>query len=207
MLKVLFLNKPLKISQASPFCQDFFQNTNIEAFTPRGTSVEYHGYLNGINHHLTRGGNLEHLEQTFFGLDVSPKEIIRITDFEFKLLPKIKEPIIAYRCIGEKPEFFKADYARYVKSLSVKKGDIVTMPEYAYSTSDINYAKCYLPNDKGIIYEIEYPIGSRISIKGLGTNNEITAPRCSRYECLDNSSQDGITTIRLRYIQPIDYVT
>ena len=203
------LNKAFKTYQTTPFCQDYFQTTNFRAFKPRKTSVKYHGYLNAINHLLINGGNLNALETplTGLGLDVSPKELIKITDFQFKLLPKTSEPIVAYRCVGEKPEFFKREYARYLKSINVQKGDIVTMPEYAYSTSDINYAKVYLPNDKGIIYEIEYPIGSRISITGLGKNNEITAPRCSRYECLDINTQGDVTKIRLKYIQPMDYIT
>jgi len=203
------LNKVFKTSQTTPFCHDYLQNTDFRALEPRGECVEYHGYLNAINHHLINGGNLKSLETplTGLGIDISPKELIKITDFQFKLLPKTTEAITAYRCIGEKPEFFQRDYARYIKSLSVKKGDIITMPEYAYSTSDINYAKYYLPNDKGIIYEIEYPIGSRISIKGHGKNNEITAPRCSRYECLDINTQGDITKIKLKYIQPMDYIT
>lgn len=203
------INKLHNNSNITPFCQEYFQNTDFMSIKPRGESVKYHGYLNAINHHLINGGNLKSLETplTGLGIDISPKELIKITDFQFKLLPKTTEPIIAYRCIGEKPEFFKADYARYVRSLEVKKGDIVTMPEYAYSTSDINYAKCYLPNGKGIIYEIEYPVGSRISVTGHGANNEITAPRCSRYECLDITQQGEATKIKLKYIKPMEYIT
>ena len=78
------------------------------------------------------------------------------------------------------------------------------MPEYAYATSDINYAKVYLPNDKGILYDIEIPSGSRISLTGYGKNNEIVFPRASRFECIGKEEANGTTIIKLKYVQPID---
>ena len=186
------------------FCQKWWKDVDLRHYKRHYGSVTHHGHLNGINHHLTTGANPKGLKEIFFGTGITPKDMIEITDAEFKTLPKTKEKIRAFRCVGEKPEFFKQDYARFNKSIQVKKGDIVTMPEYAYATSDINYAKVYLPNDKGIIYDIEIPTGSRVSLTGQGINNEIVFPRASRFECLGKEEINGVTTIKLKYIQPLD---
>lgn len=198
------LIKKLQKTDIEPFCQKWWKDVDIRSYRRSCGSVTYHGHLNGINHHLTTGANPSGLRKTFFGTGITPKDMIEITDAEFKALPKTKETIKAFRCVGEKPEFFKQDYARYSKSLQVKKGDIITMPEYAYATSDIGYAKVYLPNDKGILYDIEIPSGSRVSLTGCGINNEIVFPRASRFECIGKEEVNGITTIKLKYIQPMD---
>lgn len=189
-----------------PFCQKWWKEVDLRYYKCRSGNVTYHGYLNGINHHLTTGANPSGLKEKFFSTGISPKEMIEISDAEFKMLPKTTEKIRAFRCVGEKPEFFKQDYARYTKSLQVKKGDIITMPEYAYATSDINYAKVYLPNDRGIIYDIEIPAGSRISLTGQGINNEIVFPRASNFECIGKEELNGKTIIRLKYITPLDVI-
>lgn len=189
-----------------PFCQKWWKEVDLRYYKCRSGNVTYHGYLNGINHHLTTGANPSGLKEKFFSTGISPKEMIEISDAEFKMLPKTTEKIRAFRCIGEKPEFFKQDYARYTKSLQVKKGDIITMPEYAYATSDINYAKVYLPNDKGIIYDIEIPVGSRISLTGQGSNNEIVFPRASKFECIGKEELNGAVIIKLKYITPLDVI-
>ena len=189
-----------------PFCQEFWESVNLKSYRRAYGSVTYHGHLNGINHHLTTGANPQGLNEVFMGTGVTPKEMIEITDCEFKVLPKTKEKIIGYRCVGEKPEFFTLDYARYQKSLKVKKGDIITMPEYAYATSDIGYAEIYLTNKKGIKYIIEIEPESRVSIIGHGKNNEITFPRSSKFECLGTEQDGDVLIVRLKYIKPIDYI-
>ena len=199
------VTKPVAKTAAAPvepFCQQFWKSIDLKPYRCRYGRVTYHGHLNGINHHLTTHTNPEGLTQVFFGAGITPKEMIIITDAEFKALPKTTETIRAFRCIGEKPEFFEQEYARYMKSLGVKKGEIIRMPEYAYSSIDINFAKNFLYGTKGIIYDIEIPVGSRVSLSGC----DIVFPRSSRFECLGKEVKDGITNIRLRYIQPPDYM-
>ena len=67
-------------------------------------------------------------------------------------------------------------------------------------------SKIYLNNKKGIMYEIEIPEGSRISIKGYEINNEIVFPRCSQFECLETEQQGEVLLVKLRYIKPVDYL-
>lgn len=191
---------------AKPFCEQLWKGIDLKQYRRACGNVTHHGFLNGINHHLTTHVSPEDMNRVFFGTGLTPKEMIILADAEFKALPKTTEKIRAFRCIGEKPEFFKQDYARYIKSLEFKKGDIIRMPEYAYATSDINYARVYLPNKRGILYDIEIPEGSRVSIIGRGINNEIVFPRSSRFECLGKDAKDGVTTFKLRYIQPPDYM-
>ena len=189
-----------------PFCQEWWNCVDLKHYRRACGSVTYHGHLNGINHHLTTGVNPQGLNEIFMGTGVTPKEMVQITDAEFKVLPKTKEKIIAYRCIGEKPEFLAQDYARYQKSLKIKKGDIITMPEYAYATSDIGYAEIYLNNKKGIKYTIEIEPESRVSILGHGKNNEIVFPRSSKFECLGTEQDGDVLIVKLKYIKPIDYM-
>lgn len=167
--------------------------------------VSLHGQLNGINHFFITGANPQNLSQKFMNTGLMPKEMISLSDMEFKRLKPIEVPITAFRCIGEKPDFF-SEYKLYQKRFNIKKGDIINMREYAYATSDITYARGYLTNNKGILYEIEIPAGARISVKGIGINNEIVFPRSSRFECLDTkrikNNEENYVCIKLRYILP-----
>ncbi len=81
------------------------------------------------------------------------------------------------------------------------------MREYAYATSDKSYANVYLPNGKGITYEIEIPAGARVSRTGdIGKTDEIVFPRSSRFECLNTQriqdKDSDYLLIKLRYILP-----
>ena len=192
--------KPTVVNE--PFCEQFWRSQNLRLFKRPYHSVSYHDYLHGINHHLTTHTDPEGLNQLFMQTGITPKEMIILTDAEFKALPKTTETIRSFRCIGEKPAFFEKEYARYTKSLEIKKGEIIRMPEYAYSSIDINFAKNFLYGTNGIIYDIEIPVGSRVSISGC----DIVFPRSSRFECLGKEVKDGVTTIKIRYIQPIDYM-
>ena len=202
-----YIAKNPKAADKKPFCHQYWGETaDLKSKRIYSGCVTYHGYLSGINHHLTTGINPQNLTKEFFSTGATPKEIIKVSDLEFKVIPKTTEKISAYRCIGEKPEFFEQDFARYSKSLQVKKGDVITMPEFAYASSDIDYASMYLNNKKGIMYQIEIPEGSRISIKGYGINNEIVFPRCSQFECLETEQQGEVLLVKLRYIKPVDYL-
>ncbi len=195
------------IPQAAPqklYCQDYWRDALAEGLVKRNgrkESVSLHGYLNSINHHFINSPNPKAMDEVSPFTQMTPREMIWKTDFEFKSLKPIEEPLKAYRCIGEKPDFF-SEYPLYLRRLRTKKGDIIDMKEYAYATSDINYAKGYLTNDKGIIYEIDIPEKARVSVRGYGTNNEIVFPRSSRFECIGKEKNGDATIIKLRYILP-----
>ncbi len=164
-------------------------------------SVSLHGSLNGINHHFIRSAHPEDLDNVFMNLNITPREMIRKTDIEFKRLKPTTETMNVTRCIGEKPEFF-SEYPLYLKRTQVKKGDIIDMKEYAYATPDISYAKVYLHNNKGLLYDIEIPAGARVSRSG----NEVVFPRSSRFECIDvktvKDANNDYKHIKLKYILP-----
>ena len=193
------------------FCQEYWKealDSRIVRNTNK-TSVPNHGLLNGINHHFIHSPHPEHLDMPACNSDLTVRELIRETDWDFKSLKPTTQKMTTYRCVGEKPEFF-AEYKQYQKARNVKKGDIITMREYAYATSDKSYAEVYLPNRRGIYYEIEIPENSRVSRTGIiGTNDEIVFPRSSQFECLDTKEvKDEINDylmVKLRYIQPKEY--
>ena len=189
------------------FCRQYWDSCAAEN-NLRPLSRDYvtlHGQLNGINHFFVSGGNPEHLSQKFMYTGLTPKEMISKTDREFKRIKPTEKILTAFRCIGEKPDFF-SEYTLYKKRLDIQKGDIINMREYAYATSDISYARGYLTNDRGILYEIEIPEKARVSVKGQGTNNEIVFPRSSRFECTEtkrikNDNEDYLH-VKLHYILP-----
>lgn len=193
------------------FCQKYWKDALDEKLiiNSNKTSVQNHGLLNGINHHLILSPYPKQMDMKACNSNLTVREMIRETDFEFKSLKPTTKKMITYRCIGEKPEFF-SEYKMYQKAKNIKKGDIITMREYAYATSNKNYAEVYLPDKRGIYYEIEIPEGSRVSRIGeLGSNDEVVFPRSSQFECLDTSHiKDGTSDyilIKLRYIQPKEY--
>lgn len=192
-------NKPLFCHEYWKACKEqrIIRQTNRE-------SVSLHGDLNGINHFFITGGNPKYMGDTFVK-EMTPREMVSLTDMEFKRLKPTEKMLNVYRCIGEKPDFF-SEYGLYKKRLGIKKGDVIDMKEYAYATSNKDYASRYLTNDTGIAYEIEVPKGSRVSRVGNETCDEIVFPRSSKFECIGtehvkNSEQDFLR-VKLRYIQP-----
>lgn len=189
---------------SSLYCQQYWKDALAEGLVKRNgkeSSVSLHGYLNSINHHFINSPNPKAMDEISSFTKMTPRDMIWKTDFEFKSLKPLEEPLKAYRCIGEKPDFF-SEYPLYLKRLNTKKGDIIDMKEYAYATSDINYAKGYLTNDKGIIYEINIPEKARVSVKGYGINNEIVFPRSSRFECIGTEQKGDSKIIKLKYLLP-----
>lgn len=185
------------------FCQRYWKDALDEGMVSNNNnknSVSLHGYLNSINHHFINSPNPKALDEISPFTKMTPREMIFKTDMEFKSLNPIEKPLKVFRGIGEKPEFFST-YKFYQKGLNTQKGDIIDMKEYAYATSDINYAKCYIPDNKGILYEINIPEKARISLTGYGIQNEIVFPRSSRFECTGVEKGD-ITTIKLKYLLP-----
>lgn len=192
-----------------PFCEQYWENWAKNGLLKQSKKdcVSLHGYLNGINHHFISRAYPENLDKEFFATHKTPRQMITKTDFEFKTIAPTDQKIIAYRCIGEKPEFF-SEYSLYKKSLNVQKGDTVVMREYAYATSDLSYANVYMPNGRGILYEIEIPEGSKVSRTGYGVRNEIVFPRSSRFTCtgtekIKNDNEEYLR-VKLQYIKPKD---
>ncbi len=202
-------NSPaLKTLPRDTFCHQYWQQIKAEGMLKpsRETSVRLHGYLNGINHHLVTGAGAQNMNKEFMSLNLTPRDMITLTDIEFKTLKPTTETIHAFRSIGEKPDFF-SEYKLYKKRLDIKKGEIIDMKEYAYATSDINYANGYLTNNRGILYDIEIPKGARVSVVGDNSaTNEIVFPRSSKFECVGKEhvqdANNDYMKIKLKYILP-----
>ena len=209
--------KPKSITQSSlslrqlqkdTFCHKYWQQIKSEGMlkSSNQTSVKLHGYLNGINHHLVTGASPKNMDKEFMSLGLTPRDMITLTDIEFKGLKPTTETIHAFRSISEKPDFF-SEYKLYKKRVDIKKGETIDMKEYAYATSDINYTKGYLTNNKGILYDIEIPKGSRVSVTGDNSvTNEIVFPRSSKFECVAKEhvkdTDNDYIKIKLKYIVP-----
>lgn len=172
------------------------------------TSVDLHGELHSINHHFQISPYPEHMDIPAGRANLTPRQMITQTDLEFKGLTPTEKTVTAFRAVGEKPEFFST-YKLYEKATRVKPGDKFRMSEYSYFSSDINYANVYLTNNKGILYEIEFPEKSRISRIGtFGANDELVTPRASEFLCtnverIKNAEADYLL-VKGKYIQPKD---
>lgn len=199
-----------KVADKDLFCHQYWADARAERVIRQSNreSVSLHGELHGINHHFILSPYPEHMNMKFMNTGLTPREMISLADTEFKTLKPLEQNLNVYRCVGEKPDFF-SEYPLYLKRLGVKKGDIIDMKEYAYATSDISYAKVYMPNNRGVLYEIEVPKGSKVSRTGIiGKQDEIVFPRSSKFECTDvKHIKDGDTDclhVKLKYIVPED---
>ena len=159
------------------FCQEYLANLR-KPCVRTNTRVSMHEQLNSINHFFITGNNPKDMDLASSLINnMTPRELIKLTSEEFRLLKPTEKVYTVYRCIGKKPDFFK--------EYNTKVSDRICMKEYAYATSDINYAKVYLPNNEGIIYEMEVPANSeRVSrIGNIGHNDEFVFDRNSIWEC------------------------
>lgn len=123
------------------------------------------------------------------------QNMISLTDEEFKQLTPTKTPMTLWRGITPFKEFIK----RFEKSLQIKKGDIIHMPEYAYASYTKTCAKNYAQrlNKKGILFEITVPKNSKIS-RGV----HCIFPRASVFECTETIEKDRYKLIKLNYLPP-----
>ncbi len=188
------------------YCVEYWKDAAAEGLLKPSnqTSVKMHGYLNSINHNFIIPGQPKLMDSVDWQTKMTPREMISMTDFEFKRLKPLDQNLNVYRAIGEKPEFF-SEYKLYKKAKDIKKGDVMMMREYAYATSDPSYAQVYLTNNKGILYEIDVPEGSRISRKGIiGSQDEVVFPRASKFECTDvkqiKDAENDYTLVKLKYL-------
>lgn len=197
-----------KLASKELFCHQYWADATKRGAIRQSNKqrVSLHENLHGINHHFIQSPYPKDMDIKMPGLGMTPREMIRVADFEFKNLKPLEQKMTVYRAIGEKPDFF-SEYPLYCKKLGVKKGDIIDMKEYAYATSDISYANVYMPSGKGIMYEIEIPKGARVSRTGtLGVEDEIVFPRSSKFECIDTQKvvEDGneFLKVKLKYLMP-----
>lgn len=189
------------------FCEEYWAWAKKNRLIRNGnkTSVRLHGELNSINHHFHKS-HPESMDVPAGRENLTPKEIITQTDLEFKGLKPTEKAVTAFRAVGEKPEFLST-YKLYEKAKHVKVGEKFRMSEYSYFSSDITYANGYLTNNKGILYEIEFPAKSRISRIGtFGARDEIVTPRSSEFLCtnvehIKNAKEDYLL-VKGKYIQP-----
>ena len=207
------LNTAKKVkTDTVPFCEQYWKKCKADnLLREKNTqSVTLHGELNGINHFFITGANPKNMDTICGRSGYTAREMIQLTDFEFKRIKPTEEKLNVFRCIGEKPEFF-SEYKLYQKRLDIKPDDIINMREYAYATSDISYAKCYLPNNKGIIYDIEVPAGARVSRTGFDKQDEIVFPRNAKFQCINTRKvkQDDADylEVKLRYIKPKEIIS
>ena len=203
------LKQTKQIESKPLFCHEYWKACKEQGVIRQTNkdSVSLHGYLNGINHHFINPWNPQsmNLKTNFTNPNMTPREIISLTDMEFKELKPTEKTLHVIRCIGEKPDFF-SEYKLYQKRLGIKKGDVIDMKEYSYATSNKSYATGYLTNNRGIMYEIEVPKNSRVSRTGNETCDEIVFPRSSQFECIGTErikdSDKDYLHVKLRYIQP-----
>lgn len=197
-----------KVSEKPLFCHEYWAAAKANGLVKNSNnkSVKMHEYLNSINHHFLISAYPEQMNLVHPQTNKTVRRMISETDFEFKSLLPTTENHTVFRAIGEKPEFF-SEFKFYEKARRVKPGDIINMNEYAYATSDINYAKGYLPNDRGILYRMEIPETAKVSRIGeLGKTDEFVFPRSSKWECtgvsnIKNADADYLL-VDCRYILP-----
>lgn len=203
-----------KNPDAVPFCHQYWADVQAEGILRphRYRTVDSHGELNSINHLFVTGQGSRGFQDT---VDIADKRIIkdvvREADWQFKSLRPTEEPVTVFRCIGEKPEFFKLESQLYQKLFNTKKGDIITMPEYAYFAGGTKYSDVYRGvGGRGVTIEMEVPAGARISHSGDIVNGrldswgaECVTPRGSRLEVLESKVlEDGSGYKKVRYILP-----
>lgn len=203
------------IEQAKPqeefFCHKVWKNVLEGERRGKKHEVDDHGKLNALNSMFVSPHcgmlpmkKLSMLENKSFN------DIIESADFDFKCLKPIDKDITVYRGIANKPEFFKLPHAMFEKSYNAKAGDKIIMKEYAYSATDKDYATHYTGGEKSIMYEIEVPKGSKVSLTcttesalNHEAGNECVFPRNSQFEVLDKQiDKNGVARIKIKYIQP-----
>ena len=135
--------------------------------------------------------------------NITPKEIIKLTDVDFRRLPKTKERIIGYRGIPKRYESDKNYFQKYSNLLNIKKGDIVYMPEYAFFAKDFNTADRYMPGWGGdIMIEEHFPEGAQFSFwSDEFAIRRGSLARCKGVEAVKGKDKD-YTKIILEYILP-----
>lgn len=186
MCKIFKTSKPL-------FCEEYWakrQSLSKPTLDKLSKSFELHD----VNYFLLGDNNLKlHtiLNSDFPSLNV--QDVITLTDKEFKQLKPTKKQLTLWRGIVPYSIFTE----RFKKSYETKKGDVVCMPEYAYSSFTKNYAEAFAKSSdrKGILYEIMVPKGSKIS-----QAIHCIFPRYSKFLCTDVVEKERFKLIKLKYL-------
>lgn len=204
-----------KNPDAVPLCHQYWAKLQEEGALKRPypyRTVDYHGRFNTFNDVLIKGKAGIWDMQTVVFCDEqgrTVKEVVTEADIHFKRLRPTKEPVTVYRVVGEKT--CEGDMKYYNRAFNAKKGDVITMPEYAYFAGGRQYSDVYMGNEgRGIIYEMEVPAGARVSHSGDIVNGklddwgaELVTPRGSQMEVLEAKLlEDGSKYFKLRYILP-----
>jgi len=213
----------VELSSKKGFCHEYWSKwgnkRNLKLILEDGervslntpTQVRYHASLNSFNHMLNNTGRIDlnrKLKAPSYYEPYPPtvKDTITVTDIAFKRLAPIAEDLTVYRCIPKRPSFLQGHHELFQKSISVKPGETTVMREYAYCTPDTSYAKAFLGDECGILYEISLPKGARISQGTAGyrcSYGDYVLPRYSRFKCISNEIlEDGSHKIKLEYILP-----
>lgn len=199
-----------------PFCHQYWAKMQSEgALRPYHCRiVEHHSNFNSFNHLFVRGRVNYGFDEPAFGVgdgNLLIKDVVREADRQFRALKPITEPVTVFRCIGEKPPFFEQEVKMYNKLFNTKKGDIITMPGYAYAAGGTQYSDVYKGFEgRGVTLEIEVPAGARVSHSGNIVNGrlddwgaECAFPRGSRVEVLESKVlEDGSAYKKVKYILP-----
>ena len=199
-----------------PFCHQYWAKMQSEgALRPYPYRVvENHGQFNSFNYLFVKGRVNYGFDSPAFAVgdgSLMIKDVIRQSDIQFKRLRPTEEPVTVYRCIGEKPPFMENDAKLYKKLFDAKKGDIITMPEYAYAAGGTEYSDVYKGYEgRGVTMEIFVDKGARVSHSGDIVDGkldnwgaECVFPRGSRLEVFDSKVlEDGSCYKKVKYILP-----
>lgn len=203
-------------SDKVPFCHQYWakmqKEGNLKPFPHK--TVQDHPYFNSFNHLLVKGRVNYGFDAPAFAVEdgsLMIKDIIRRADMQFRSLKPTEQPMTVYRCIGEKLPFFEQDVKLYNKLFNAQKGDIITMPEYAYAAGGTKYSDVYKGYEgRGVTLEIFVDKNARVSHSGNIVDGkldnwgaECVFPRGSRLEVLDSKVlEDGSCYKKVKYILP-----
>ena len=200
-----FLNIMIRPKNKELFCEQYWKRV-MKKTKPKAaydTKVSTDFDLYSVNNFFM-DVNPEAKETLETNIDMPLSKFISVTDKEFKKLPPTKKDLVLWRGIEEPSKDSKYRHALFERAYNCKKGDVITMPIYAYASNEIRTALSFAEvkaNKKSIVYEIQVPQDSRVNKYGF-----YNFPRCSRFECLDNkdiaSDNGAYKQISLKYIQP-----
>lgn len=195
----------MKLTENKPLlCQIYRQNI-LE---------KHHKELNQAEE-VRKSFDLTDVNHFFFEWDGKPKprfeekvlgmpldKLVKQTDTEFELLKPTDRELIVWRGI---PKPISDEASPWIKSLyqnaqNLKFGDILYMPEYAYST-DTKWLAEQFAQQNGIIYEITVPKKS----KKISRGRNYIFHRYSRFICTGTKKVSGNVNyklIKLLYTEP-----
>ena len=201
--------KPIISTRPQLFCEQFWaKKLKTATIVPEHISNE--GLITGINGMLV-GRDSDFCEALPNNIlkcsNMTLPQMIALTDMEFKLLKPTTEKLTLWRGVGEPKTNNPHRISKFDKAYNSKVGDIITMPEYAFASQEFYYPKFIMRqatavgSQRGILYKIEVPEGSKIS-----KHTHYNFPRNSKFECTSikdiNDAEGNYRLIEIRYIKP-----